>query len=112
MDFKTCTMCGKIWYNREEFINCPAISMLGYQACFDEPEEGLFLFNHEICNCGSTISVPVGKFKDLYKGHVYETRQTGTEECQKLCLDIYNLERCSAPLFNGIYQRNHENVYD
>jgi hypothetical protein len=60
--FKTCGTCDTGWITRSEFIGCRSISLVGYQSNFERIEEGLFLFNHTIESCGSTISVQVGKF--------------------------------------------------
>ena len=94
--FKICTMCKKQWMDREAFLNDPLLEMIGYQADIEDLEYGLFLFNHNKENCGSTIAIRVHKFKDLYDGPVYSQCLLGTEECHELCLHKSNLEPCPA----------------
>jgi hypothetical protein len=92
--FKTCGTCDTGWITRSEFIGCRSISLVGYQSNFERIEEGLFLFNHTIESCGSTISVQVGKFADLYAGEKYSEAKFGRDECERRCIDESNLERC------------------
>lgn len=92
--FKTCGNCGACWQTRSEFVECRSIDLVGYQSNFEKIEEGLFLFNHTIDSCGSTLAIPVGKFDDLYDGKRYPEPKYGREECQKRCIDLFNLERC------------------
>jgi len=94
--FKTCTMCKKQWKDREGFLNDPLLETIGYQADIEDLEYGLFLFNHNEKNCGSTIAIRVHKFKDLYNGPVYSQCLLGSEECHELCLHKNNLEPCPA----------------
>jgi len=96
MIFKKCPMCSHLWQTREEFLNSPDIKLIGYQAAFNNPEKGLYLFNHMDPNCGSTLSIQVSLFRDLYVGPVYDRPKTGTEECQRHCLNLRNLQPCSA----------------
>jgi len=92
--FKSCGNCGACWQTRTEFIECSSVDLVGYQSNFDKIEEGLFLFNHMIDSCGSTLAVPVRKFDDLYEGERYPEPKYGRDECQKRCIDRFNLERC------------------
>jgi len=94
--FKTCNNCGISWKTRSEFIDCPSITLMGYQSNFDSVDEGLFLFNHTIKSCGSTVAVPVAKFTDLYTGERYSDPRFGAEECKRRCIDQSNIELCEA----------------
>lgn len=94
--FKICTMCKKQWKERSDFLTDPLLEMVGYQADIEDLEYGLFLFNHNDHDCGSTIAVRVHSFKDLYNGPVYSQCLLGTEECHELCLHKHNLEPCPA----------------
>jgi hypothetical protein len=92
--FKECTMCGKAWLDREEFLGDRELRVSGYIAHFKELELGLFLFNHE--PCGSTLAVKAQQFTDLVDGPVYVERMTGTEECPGYCLRKTKLQPCHA----------------
>jgi hypothetical protein len=90
-------MCSRFWRSRDDFLDCPFIRLLGYQANFADPEHGLYLFNHVAQECGSTISLGVGEFADLYDGPTYEKPMTGTKVWEGFCLDLHNLHKCHAP---------------
>jgi hypothetical protein len=94
--FKICTMCQTRWPDRERFLADPALEMIGYQADIQSLENGLFLFNHLVENCKSTIAVRVHQFRDLYDGPVYQKCLIGTEDCAGLCLHRENLKPCQA----------------
>lgn len=89
--FRQCTMCQYEWATREDFLQEPSLTTIGYQVNFDELEEGIFLFNH---SCGTTLGIPAHVFKDLYDGPIYATRATGTEECPEYCLRQHELRPC------------------
>ena len=91
--FKSCSACGEGWSTREDFLDDPGISLIGYQANFVALEKGLFLFNH---SCQSTLSVEMRIFSDLYAGPVFEKRLTGSEGCAGYCLHRNNLRPCPA----------------
>jgi hypothetical protein len=90
--FKKCTACGYLWQLRKDFLNDPSTEMVGYQVNFDHLHLGFILFNH--LKCGTTIGIPVGEFKDLYHGPIYDDRLTGTEQCHEYCLHSYILDSC------------------
>jgi hypothetical protein len=92
--FKECTMCGKVWPEREEFLRDRDVRVSGYIAHFKELELGLFLFNHEPCK--STLAVKAKRFIDLVTGPVFIVRMTGTEECPGYCLHKTELRPCPA----------------
>ncbi len=92
--FKQCTMCLKTWDHREQFLDDPAIEMIGYQPDFEALEDGLFYFNHTLKNCGTTLSFNVSEFSDMYDGPIYSERKRGTAECPGFCLYKDNLEMC------------------
>jgi hypothetical protein len=96
MTFKKCTKCQEIWATRDDILSSPDIRLIGYQANFDRPRDGLFLFNHISENCGNTIAVRVDKFVDMYDGPIYSESMTGLVECHSYCLEIYNLDKCRA----------------
>lgn len=91
--FKKCKVCDTQWSSRDQFINDPEISLVGYQANFVILEKGLFLFNH---SCQSTLSIEVQAFADLYVGSVFEERVQGSDECPGYCLHHSQLQPCPA----------------
>ena len=92
--FKICPMCKQRWQKRKQFLDDPLLELKGYQADIEDPEYGLFLFNHNRADCGSTISIRVGRFRDLYDGPMYSQCLLEAEECRKLCLHKSNLDPC------------------
>jgi hypothetical protein len=91
--FKVCTNCGEVWETRGSFMRDAGLSLIGYQVDFRQLTAGLFLFNHA---CHSTIAVRVEEFVDLYRGEVFQTRATGTDQCPGHCLHRNNLDPCPA----------------
>ena len=91
--FKVCSSCKNPWSTREDFLADPGLTLIGYQAHFEELKTGLLYFNH---TCGTTIVLDAGVFSDLYKGPVFEERLTGSEQCPGYCLQQSNLQPCPA----------------
>jgi len=91
--FKKCPKCGFEWKGREDFLRDKNLTLIGYQANFDILKLGLLLFNH---NCGTTLSLHVEGFSDLYKGPIYTERKTGGPECLGYCLHRDELKLCPA----------------
>ncbi len=89
--YKSCSMCGKNWMSRDEFLEDPNVQLVGYQAHFEELTAGLFLFNH---SCETTLSIHAEDFADLYHGAIFPSRATGNKYCPGLCLHENNLEPC------------------
>ena len=94
--FKTCPCCNHIWPKRESFLADQELALNGYQADFEEPGEGLFIFTHMDKNCGTSMAIKTKSFKDLYTGPVYERSGLGTEDCPGYCLGEFMLDRCDA----------------
>lgn len=94
MIFKKCSGCGHNWNTRDEFISDHEIQLIGYQVNFEELDTGYFMFNHMDPKCLTTISIHTGFFKDLYRGEVYHTRQTGSLKCPGFCQHTDNLKVC------------------
>ena len=92
--FKKCTLCGHRWHSRNDFLEDPSTDMIGYQVSFEDLSLGLFLFNH--LECGTTLGIPAGNFKDLYHGPAFSERLLGTKECQEYCLHEDQLDPCPA----------------
>lgn len=89
--FKSCTSCRKDWPTRRDFLADPELTLIGYQADFEDLVEGLFLFNH---SCRTTIAIRAGEFTDLYDGPVFAKRARGTEKCPGHCLRKSDLNPC------------------
>lgn len=89
--FKVCANCENSWSNREDFLEDPAIRLVGYQAHFEELETGLFLFNHA---CGNTLALHAAQFTDLYEGPVFKNCKHGSEECPGYCFHAADLRPC------------------
>lgn len=94
--FQKCSCCGRIWQSRSDFLIDGLLTFNGYQADFEAPEMGLFLFTHRAPGCGTTIAIEVRYFRDLYDGPVYTERKTNTSECPGHCLHVASFERCET----------------
>lgn len=104
--FKKCTACEHLWMSRDNFLNDSNTQLVGYQVNFENLELGFFLFNHMICK--STIGIPAGKFRDLYRGPVFKENMAGTESCPEYCLHEDQLlpcpEQCECSYVRDILQ--------
>ena len=90
-NFKSCTVCDFTWTGRDSFLSDPNIKIIGYQVDFHGNKDGLFLFNHK---CGTTLSIPVNTFRDLYNGPKYKNILANDEQCPNHCLDENDLSSC------------------
>ncbi len=90
-NFNTCSNCGHVWQNRDSFLNDPDITIIGYQAHFENLRAGFFLFNHV---CKTTLALEVSLFEDLYDGPIFQDRLTGSDDCPGHCLHHGNLDPC------------------
>jgi hypothetical protein len=66
--FKQCTLCGKEWSTKGEFLKDEEIHLIGYQwnrkkFRSGEGVAGLLLFTHIISECGTTLGIAARKFK-------------------------------------------------
>jgi len=97
MNFKVCTSCKYPWPGRDAFLSDPKLRVIGYQVNFGDPEHGLFLFNHNVRDCGTTLAIEAGKFTDMYDGPVIKDRLDGKKgECPGYCLYESKLVPCPA----------------
>ena len=95
--FKICAYCQQAWKTRDEFLSDADIILVGYQPHFKNMEEGLFLFNHQVCT--STMSVISHKFRDLYTGPFYASNKLNNDElnyddCPDFCLFKHKMHGC------------------
>ncbi len=68
MTFKQCSLCGKEWPTREEFLGDKDLRLDGYKWDRDQvmvglPSEGMVVFTHSPTVCGTSIAIPAKIFK-------------------------------------------------
>jgi len=91
--FKSCTMCGHHWPQRDQFLSDPDIQLIGYMPVFRDLNSGLLMFNH---HCRTTLSLTVGTFVDLVDGPTHPHPKTGSDQCPGHCLRKDALDPCDA----------------
>ncbi len=94
MPFKICPTCNKIWLNRSVFLEDNHVHLIGYQAHFDNPLKGLFIFEHHVTGCGTSLAVKVKQFEALYHGPRYNELLFGSDACPGYCLEEDNFNLC------------------
>jgi hypothetical protein len=67
--FKRCTLCGRVWQTRDEFLLDEENCLNGYQynrkkVIAGLPVCGLLLFTHRTVACGTTLAVAASRFRD------------------------------------------------
>lgn len=92
--FKKCASCNHGWETRDSYLSDPQLRIVGYQANFESPGLGTFMFSHL---CGTTMSISAHEFVDLYTGHIFNKLAKGSRECPKYCLDEKDLKSCEVP---------------
>ncbi len=95
--YKQCGYCRKTWHSREDMVRDPDVRLLGFQAFFDQPAEGLLLFNHATAKCRTTIAVRAGDFEDWGALLPVPDNRTESVVCPGHCLSMESLEACSVP---------------
>ena len=68
--FKRCTLCGKEWGTREEFLEDVTLRLNGHQWNRKKIERGeksygLLIFTHRIDDCGTSLAIVASKFRGL-----------------------------------------------
>jgi hypothetical protein len=94
--FKQCGHCQKTWHSREAFVKDRELILVGFQAFFHDADEGLFLFNHAVAGCGTTVAVKAGEFKDLSPSAQHPDTVPAQVLCPGNCLRPGDLESCSV----------------
>ena len=66
--FKECTMCGKRWSTKDEFLGDEEVHLNGYQwnkkkLRLGEDVSGLLIFTHVRSNCCTTLGIEARKFR-------------------------------------------------
>ena len=67
--FKRCSLCGRVWEHRNDFLSDPDLHLNGYQGNLKrlltgKQRRGLLLFTHRVEECGTTMAFDPGDFKD------------------------------------------------
>jgi len=67
--FKKCTLCGKVWQTKEDFLNDKKVILNGYQwnikkIRLGQHSPGLLVFTHRIKECGTSIAIWASSLKD------------------------------------------------
>ncbi|MBZ0263601.1 hypothetical protein K8I28_02950 [bacterium] len=88
-------MCGTRWQHLADFVTDRDLVVNGYQASFSDSVEGLFVVTHDCENCGTTIAIKAGKFKELYGGPDYSEFKFDSSDCEGHCLDENDFGTCS-----------------
>ena len=107
--FKLCPCCKKEWKSQNDFLEDPQAQLIGYKADFEKLEYGMLFFNHTIESCGSTITIEILAFMNLYNGKKYPERRTNEIDCPGYCNNIDQLNRCDA-LCECAYYREITNI--
>jgi hypothetical protein len=94
MSFKACPNCHHEWRDRHTFLSDPVINIVGYQVNFGNLVAGFFLFTHDVPDCGTSMAVEAGQFKDMHDGPIFKKRLTETEKCPGYCLQENCLKPC------------------
>jgi len=104
--FRTCGMCRRSWATREEFLEDPALKLLGLQVVAELPDANLIMWEHE---CGTSVSVLARRLRDLLgpvDGGAWPLPLLlGSKDCQQLCTKLENLGACDRPCRNAFDRR-------
>lgn len=92
--FKRCPSCGETWGSQACFLEDPNITLIGYQAHFEELKQGLFHFSH---SCHATVAISVKTFENLHSEERFGVNRAGGKECPQHCLYRDNLDPCPVP---------------
>ena len=92
--FKECPTCRFEWTDRGAFLSDPRLLLRGYQANFGSLGDGLFLFHHDLPDCGTCLAIEAEQFLDLREGPVCQERLTDTRQCPRFCFHEENLSPC------------------
>ena len=103
--FKVCGSCGKAWHTQDDFLGDPDVVLIGYQANSEKPEDGFYLFNHELSNgkCFTTLADKVGRYLNLCPPGAMDLSPRDAEPCScgGFCLDPETLRGCNVLCSNA-----------
>jgi hypothetical protein len=94
--FRVCGACKHAWPTWHEFVQDPAVRLLGFQSLAAKPGSNLLVFEH---SCGSSISVLAKRLRHLLPELVSDAPLPvlfGADECRGHCRSIEDLEACDA----------------
>ena len=94
--FKECPSCHHAWREREEFLSDPTLRVVGYQANMANMMAGLFLFQHDVPECGTSLAIAAEEFADMHRGPIFEKCLYGTDRCPGYCMSSQSLLPCPA----------------
>jgi hypothetical protein len=92
--FKICSNCGAEWATLNDFLNDPAIKLIGYQANFCDLPNGLFLFAHQTPGCGTSLGLYVSGFLKITARPLFATSTCRPKTCPERCLHQDDLNPC------------------
>lgn len=96
LPFKVCTKCGHKWQTKEQFVLDPHVHVFGYNAMFEQPEEGVFLLTHDSEDCMHSFSIKVGELSSMYRGKRYRDLKFLGDDCESRCFKVNDLGPCRA----------------
>ncbi|OVE74741.1 hypothetical protein BVX97_06455 [bacterium E08(2017)] len=95
MLFKECSSCPKKWISRDEFLEDPCVDLIGYQANYVELERGLFLFQHNTNDCGTSLAISASEFTDMHDGPMFaDIKRQDVKSCPGYCGQRHLLDPC------------------
>lgn len=65
--FKRCSLCGKEWGTRDEFVNDATVRYDGHQRNRRKAlmgMEGLLIYTHRTDECGTTLAIEPSRFRE------------------------------------------------
>lgn len=92
--FKACSNCRAEWATLDDFLGDSSVRLGGYQINTANLANGLFLFNHEASDCGTTMAVYVSAFTALSEHPVFSPSTDRPETCPGRCLHQDDLAPC------------------
>jgi hypothetical protein len=84
----------------------PEVEPIGMQIEDTDHNFNFYYFNHVCAGCGSTFLVPVQSFLPFIQEPVPDLILTGSEECERHCLDVKDLQICSQPCTYAPFRRH------
>jgi hypothetical protein len=105
--FKTCPKCTHTWKAKDDFLQDPAVCLVGFQAYFKDTKPGYYLFNHIPTDntCNTTMAVKVDDFLSLYSGPMFEEIKFDSPTCEDHCRSIDDLDLCPVECKNAIARK-------
>ena len=93
--FKICPKCGTSWDTLEDFLSEASVKLKGYQVNFEDLKEGLFYFEHQSPDCGTTMGITIYRFKELSNlPFLAPSLVSRPDDCPGLCLNQHELGEC------------------